>query len=284
MKLTKIFPLIIVILAGLSMAHQIKAAPPSPITDLKCVFSQMPGAVWLAWSVPAGNPTGYDVRYSLGTIDAANFNSSWQFSQSWSGSTTQGLVDSLAEEKLWFFAMKAINGDGASVMSNIAYCYVPKKVAFLDKTPPTSLITDPETGTNILAGKDYIIKGISSDTGGSSVQGVEISLDGGNTWEGVKSKESIETGFSWEYLWSKPITGSHLIKTRATDWWNNVETPREGTEVIVVTELPPEEKKPIEEMNIEELKAKIVEIQQKIIELLTQLINLLQSQIKGYSA
>jgi len=163
-----------------------------------------------------------------------------------------------------------------------------------DNTPPTSEITDPEDGATITAGEDYLIQGTSSDTGGSSVKQVEISFDGGMTWQTVTPLETSDNGFTWQYLWENPEEGTYNIKTRATDWIGNTETPGEGITVYVkapqeeeeVTEEQPteeeevtEEEKPISEMSLEEIKAKIIEIQRKILEILIQLIQALQEQL-----
>jgi len=167
-----------------------------------------------------------------------------------------------------------------------------------DNTPPTSEITDPEDGATITAGEDYLIQGTSSDTGGSSVKQVEISFDGGITWQTVTPLETSDNGFTWQYLWEDPEEGTYNIKTRATDWIGNTETPGEGITVYVkapqeeeeeeVAEEQPteeeeeevtEEEKPISEMSLEEIKAKIIEIQRKILEILIQLIQALQEEL-----
>jgi len=257
-------------------------AQPAAISDLQCFFSQMPGAVWLTWTAPAG-AVSYDVRYSPGSIDAIHYNVAGQFSQNWSGTAQQGLVISLTENKTWFFAMKAIDAsNNYSDVSNIVSCFVPAMAVQIDKIAPTSLITDPKDGATILANKDYIIKGDSSDTGGSSVKQVEISFDEGKNWLKTEAIEGNKNnGFTWQFIWSKPAVGDYHLITRATDRMGNIETPGSGIKVIVKeleTEKPPTEK-PISQMTAEELKAKIAEIQQQIIQLLTQLIQLLQQQI-----
>lgn len=257
-------------------------AQPSAITDLRCVFSEMPGAVWLTWTPPAG-AVSYEVRYALSPINTRNYHLAYRFPQNWPGTANQGLVDYLTENKDWFFAMKAIDARGNfSDISNTVWCFVPKKVIEKDETPPTSSISDPKDGAIILAGRDYIIKGISSDTGGSSVQKVEISFDDGKTWFLTKPKESIDRGFSWEYLWEKPVVGNYILKTKATDWWENKETPSFGIRIIVKElgiEKPKIEEKPIGEIAIKELETKILELQQKIIQVLKQLIQLLEQKI-----
>jgi hypothetical protein len=166
--------------------------------------------------------------------------------------------------------------------------------ATVDNIAPTSSITDPEDGARIDPGVDYTIQGTCSDEGGSSVKQVEISLDGGQTWHLATPLQATDSGFTWSYLWQSPQEGTYTIKTRATDWIGNTETPGDGITVKVavaeeeeeVEEQPSEEaeeqpsvEKPIEEMTIEELKAKIMEIQQKIVELLQQLIEMIKEQI-----
>jgi len=279
MPKTKIIVFSITLIALVSTANLVNAQP-AAISDLQCFFAQTPGPVWLTWTAPAG-AVSYDVRYFPGAIDATHYNLAWQFSQNWSGTAHQGLVISLTGNTTWFFAMKAIDAsNNYSDISNVVSCFVPSVVVPTDKIAPTSLITDPKDGATILANTDYIIKGESSDIGGS-VQKVEISFDGKN-WFKTKAKESIGTGFTWEYLWEKPTEGTYTIKTRATDSWGNQETPNEGIKINVVTEIPVEKppvEKPISQMTAEELKAKIVEIQQKIIQLLSQLIQITQEQI-----
>ena len=274
-----IFSITLMILVGLA---NFAKAQPSAITNLDCVFSEMKGSVWLTWTPPAGTQR-YDVRYAQSPITAADYHLTYQFPQNWSGTANQGLVTDLTENTEWFFAMKAIDTDGYySPISNVVSCFVPKIKPQIDDIAPTSLITEPKDGATILAGKDYIIKGTSSDTGGSSVQKVEISFDGGKNWFLTKPKESIELGFTFEYIWKTPTEGTYTIKTRATDSWGNQETPNEGIKINVVTEIPVEKppvEKPISEMTVEELKAKIAEIQQKMIQLLSQLIQLIQQEI-----
>ena len=270
------FLLLIFIFSGLFLLVSSARAQPSAISDLDCVFSDMPGAVWLTWTPPVGT-NSYDVRYALSPITASDYDLTYPFSQNWSGTASQGLVTDLTENRTWFFAMKAIDvGSNPSAISNIIYCFVPKIEVPKDDIAPTSSIEEPKEDATILADKDYIIKGTSSDTGGSSVQKVEISLDGGKTWFLTKPKESVGKGFNWEYIWEEPIAGTYILKTRATDWWENQEIPGEGIK-IKVEEAKIE--KPISEMTIEELEAKIIEVQQKIIQLLTQLIQLIQQQI-----
>ena len=278
-KIRVIFLALIILISNFLIINSVKAQP-AAISDLQCILAGSPGDVWLTWTPPAGT-NSYDVRYWPGFFYPSDYNATIQYSQNWAGTASEGMVSNLTTNTTWYFAMKAIDAsNNYSDISNVVSCFVPSVVVPTDKIAPTSLITDPKDGATILANTDYIIKGESSDIGGS-VQKVEISFDGKN-WFKTKAKESIGTGFTWEYLWEKPTEGTYTIKTRATDWWNNQETPGQGIKVKVIAELavekPPVEK-PISQMTAEELKAKIVEIQQKIIQLLSQLIQITQEQI-----
>ena len=165
--------------------------------------------------------------------------------------------------------------------------------ATVDNIAPTSSITDPKAGATITPEVNYTIKGSCSDTGGSSVKQVEISLDGGQTWHLVTPLQTSDSGFTWSYLWQSPKEGTYNIKTRATDWVGNTETPGDGISVTVAvpasatttpaTTTPatttPSAEKPITEMTAQELQTKITEIQAKIIQLLQELINMIKNQI-----
>jgi hypothetical protein len=255
-------------------------AQPAAISDLQCVFAQTTGAVWLTWTAPVG-AVSYDVRYFPGAIGASDYNLAWQFSQNWSGTAQQGLVINLTGNETWFFAIKSIDvSDNYSNISNVVYCFVPTVVVQTDKIVPTSLITDPKDGATILSNNDYIIKGDSSDTGGSSVKQVEVSFDQGKNWLKTEAMDGNKTnGFTWKFIWSKPALGDYQLITRATDWLSNIETPGTGIKARVAGQETPITEKPISEMNVIELKAKIAEIQQQIIQLLTQLIQLTQQQL-----
>jgi len=279
MSKTKIILFSITLIALVSTANFAKAQP-AAISDLQCFFAQMPGSVWLTWTAPAG-AVSYDVRYFPGAIDATHYNLAWQFSQNWPGSAQQGLITNLTGNTTWFFAIKAIDAsNNYSDISNVVWCFVPSVVVQTDKIAPTSLITDPKDGATILANNDYIIKGDSSDTGGSSVKQVEISFDEGKNWSKTESVEGNKNnGFTWKFIWSKPAVGDYQLIARATDWIGNIETPGTGIKVRVASQEIPVIEKPVSQMSAEELKAKIQEIQLKLIELMKQLIQLLQQQL-----
>ena len=280
----KINFLIIISFSIFLIANSVNAAVPSAITNLQCIEGKVNNGVWLRWGIPDGSPTSWEARYSLSNINSSNYAQTTEFSQNWEAETTQAIVSGLPDDATLFFAMKAINNDGSSGISNVVRCYVTELDENKDEVAPVSSVTNIESGQELLSVQDFIITGESTDTGGSSVQKVEISFDNGQTWLLTDPKDSINTGFTWEYVWEKPTKGDYNIKTRAMDWWNNTEEPKEAISITVVSEIqepePEPEPEPIVPMTADELREKIKEIQQQIIELITQLIQLLQEQIK----
>jgi hypothetical protein len=101
----------------------------------------------------------------------------------------------------------------------------------LDTTNPVSTITTPVNGAAVIATTTYTIKGTASDTG-SQVQKVEISIDGGATW-------NLATGIaSWSYQWTLPVGGTYTIKSRATDNAGNVEISSAGVTITAAIRQP----------------------------------------------
>jgi hypothetical protein len=168
------------------------------------------------------------------------------------------------------------------------------KTFLYDFLSPKSVITDPKAGVTITT-NNYKILGLARDQGGSTPQWVKIGIN--NIWYDVTPTGSNFA--TWEYNWQNIAEGTYTLKTQSADWIGNIETVGEGITITCAFPAPPVEEKikeevkeppkeetapekPISEMTIEELKAKIVEIQQSIITLLNQLIQLLQTQIAQY--
>jgi hypothetical protein len=103
--------------------------------------------------------------------------------------------------------------------------------ASTDTTPPVSTIQSPAAGSVITTGQGVIISGTASDTGGGVVGGVEVSVDGGNTWHPAIGRAS------WSYSWLPSGLGSFTIKSRAVDDSANLEIPSAG---VSVTVAPPD--------------------------------------------
>jgi hypothetical protein len=95
-----------------------------------------------------------------------------------------------------------------------------------DTTPPVSQITSIGSGSSPVSDQPVTISGTATDSA-SKVAMVEISTDGGNTWNRA-------TGFgSWAYSWIPPAAGTYTIETRATDDVANLEKPSDAQSVTV---------------------------------------------------
>ena len=89
--------------------------------------------------------------------------------------------------------------------------------ASTDITAPVSTITTPVHNSNIFSGLPLTITGTSTDA--NTVAGVEISVDGGTTWQAANG-----TNF-WSYTFTPTVTGPLTIKCRSFDDSGNMETP-----------------------------------------------------------
>jgi N,N-dimethylformamidase beta subunit-like, C-terminal/Domain of unknown function (DUF4082)/Bacterial Ig-like domain/WD domain, G-beta repeat/Bacterial Ig domain len=99
--------------------------------------------------------------------------------------------------------------------------------ASTDTAMPTSTITSPTAGSNLLIGNPVTISGTATDASGGVVGGVEVSVDGSATWHPASGRAS------WTYTWTPTTSGSAIIKSRATDDSSNLETPSAGVTVTV---------------------------------------------------
>ena len=83
-------------------------------------------------------------------------------------------------------------------------------------------------GQPFRAGVQTLISGTATDSGGGQVWGVEVSTNGGTTWQ-----PAVGQG-NWSYRWTPAASsGSVTIKTRAVDDSGNLETPSSGSTVTV---------------------------------------------------
>jgi Domain of unknown function (DUF4082)/Bacterial Ig domain len=96
-----------------------------------------------------------------------------------------------------------------------------------DTTPPVSTITSPTAGSTLQAGTAVTITGTATDSGGGFVAAVEVSLDGGTTWQSASGLNN------WTYTWTPATGGSVTLKSRATDDSLNIESPSTGVTVTV---------------------------------------------------
>ncbi|MCZ4119406.1 DUF4082 domain-containing protein [Streptomyces sp. H39-S7] len=83
--------------------------------------------------------------------------------------------------------------------------------ASTDTVGPTISVTSPAANVTVPALKPITISGTAADTGGGVVARVEVSTDGGSTWNPT-------TGLtSWSYSWTPTTPGAAQIKVRAVD-------------------------------------------------------------------
>lgn len=264
------------------------------VTTLLCEASGQAGAIWLRWTEPAqavsGMFGGFVAKHYAAALTDGNWGSGTTITQTWSPASAQGgsnqqLVIGLNPGTRYYFGLTLGSGSDtiASVVSNSPSCIAPaSSVSSIDSIAPVSRITSPATKASVLANKPLVIKGTALDSGGSSTQKVEISIDNGLSWNQTTVLENIDGNLVWEFAWQNPTIGAYTIKTRAYDWAGNIETPGAGIEITVVSSLPetPATEKPISQMTAQEIETKIVEIQQKIIQVLQQLIQIIQQQIQ----
>jgi len=95
---------------------------------------------------------------------------------------------------------------------------------------PFTTITAP-TNSSQLPGTTVSISGIAQSDTGAGIQMVEVSTDGGATWNQATGTDS------WNYTWSAPGNGTYTIMARATDLLGAVESP--GHEIRVTIDTTP---------------------------------------------
>ncbi len=138
------------------------------------------------------------------------------------------LPNATGSDDITITAIHALNGwTGFDTVSNV-------NIALCGNFPPTSSITSPGNGTSYACGASPVtIRGTASDPDGT-VQYVEISTDGGSTWNFANGTTN------WNYTWPFSVDGTYNIQSRATD--NSNDTEISGSGIFVTTSgctLPP---------------------------------------------
>ena len=96
-----------------------------------------------------------------------------------------------------------------------------------DSTAPVSVIAFPTDGSSVEVGTPATISGTASDSGGGAVALIELSFDGGATWQTAQGLSN------WSYQWTPTSTGPVTIMSRATDGAFNTQTPGAGISLTV---------------------------------------------------
>jgi len=267
---------------------------PVAISDLTCESSGQAGAIWLRWTTPVGASISYTVKHALAAItNDVEFDAGTTFTQSWavgtSGSSVQQLVTGLNPNTRYYFSVKSTGfGDTLSDVSapTSTSCIAPASASSsnVDTTAPNTQITSPAGGSTVQAGQALVIKGTAIDSGGSSVQKIEVSLDGGTTWNDATVTDDDGTNVIWEYTWANAQAGSQTIKARATDWTSNIEdTPAEITVTVSSSATTPAESgettTPATGTTAEQLQAQLQTLRVQLLNLLQQLLVKLQTQL-----
>ena len=104
---------------------------------------------------------------------------------------------------------------------------VPATQTALSSAPPTTAITGPLPGASLPSGTPVTITGTASAASGAFVVAVEVSTDGGKTWNPATGTTS------WSYTWTPGATGSVTIMSRAVDDTVNLGNPSTGVPVTV---------------------------------------------------
>jgi Bacterial Ig domain len=105
--------------------------------------------------------------------------------------------------------------------------------ASTDTTAPTSQITSPAAGATVEEDRPITITGTASDGDTGTVVGaVEVSVDGGNTWNRAEGRED------WRFTWTPQTQDQATILSRAVDDSGNLESPSAGRTVTVGPRAP----------------------------------------------
>jgi len=291
------FIFVFVLLGSALFFNNAKAAAPSAINDLTCVKDINAGSIWIRWTPPTGvaAANAYELKYAEGNsiiyMNAFTYVPAGDWASGDVGLMKQELAIGFNPGTEFTFEMKVKNdADEWSAPSNPATCSAPLGNN-VDTIPPTTTINyPPYNGSIALSQGALTIRGISKDSGGSSVKQVEVSLDNGQTWNLADPVSEENGNMIWQYVWSTPSVGSYIIKARATDWMNNLEIPGLGIPINIVstittptptatpTPTPTPSPSPIGGTVLtgaDAIKAQIATLQMQLIQLLQQLIQLL---------
>src|SRR5262247_4530284 len=125
-----------------------------------------------------------------------------------------------------------VAGCGMTSRPNTPASPTPTPTPTPDTQPPTSTITSPRTGATVTIGITVTITGTASDTGGGSVARVDVSVDGGATYNAAMGTTT------WSYNWTPTSPGPASIRSRAVDSSGNQQTPPASITVTVVGSPP----------------------------------------------
>lgn len=220
--------------------------------------------------------SGYYFYHSDGSPNSGWIQNSWQDTNLPCGNTT--------------YYVKYRNGDGVetNITSYTATVHCGgglPPAAYMPPTSPAPTPENPEGGFRVLINDEEYTESREVTLtllAGNDTKRMAISSDpdfspGANT-----GQISHQNSYTWDlcYRQKKCPSGVYIVYVKFYTQWGRASEVVSDT--IILKSVEPEVS--IEEMTIEEIKAKILEIQQKIIELLTQLIQLIQGRIAQLQA
>ena len=102
--------------------------------------------------------------------------------------------------------------------------------ASTDNIAPTSIITSPPNGSTFAARAPVTITGTATDA--QVVAGVEVSVDGGVTWN-VAELDKLDGNVNWTYTWVPAEPATLSVKCRSFDDTGNMEVPGTGISITI---------------------------------------------------
>ncbi|MEY9858720.1 hypothetical protein ABH935_004335 [Catenulispora sp. GAS73] len=84
-------------------------------------------------------------------------------------------------------------------------------------TGPATVVTAPASGTTVQVLKPLTATGTAAPTAGTVVARVEVSVDGGTTWNAASTTHTAGGSVSWSYAWTPTTMGSATIQVRSED-------------------------------------------------------------------
>jgi hypothetical protein len=107
----------------------------------------------------------------------------------------------------------------------------------VDGEAPYSTLQQPVEGAH-LPGGCTLVTGSAGDGTGSGVGRVEVSADGGRSWQFATDTSADQRWSGWAYPWCPSLSGRYLLHSRATDRTGNVEPLNPGVTVTFGSYLP----------------------------------------------
>lgn len=94
----------------------------------------------------------------------------------------------------------------------------PKKTVPISRMTTRSLIIEPESGSEIRAGRGIMISGIAF-SGGYSIKDVIVSTDNGRTWHQAELGKDMGrySWIQWSYHWKPPGPAKYTLMAKATN-------------------------------------------------------------------